>query len=160
MQVENGAKEILVGPKRVFPGHLSVSRTFGDPQAKLPMFGGKPGVVSAIPEIEEFRVGVNYDCIVMASDGIYEMISNADIMKCVIMTLNETELDKRNDVHKVCARAAECIVKNALARSAKDNLAVIMIAFKHFKQIVKHKLGQFISKESLTTKNSSVLTNY
>lgn len=150
MQIENGSKEILIGPIRVFPGHLSVSRTFGDPQAKLPLFGGKPGVVLAIPEIEAFKINERYDCIVLATDGVYERIANKDIMKCVITTLNETELDKRNDVHKVCAGAAECIIKNALVRKAKDNLTVLLVAFKHFKDIVKQKLGKTTFKQDLS----------
>lgn len=142
MQLENGAREVVVGPRRVFPGHLSVSRTFGDPQAKLPLFGGKPGVVSAAPEIKMFKIAPNYDCVVLATDGVYEKMSNKDIMRCIIMTLNETALDKGNDVHKVCAAAAECIVKNALARMARDNLTVVVVGFKHFKDAVKHKLGE------------------
>eukprot|EP00826_Nyctotherus_ovalis_P039433 TRINITY_DN3793_c0_g5_i2.p1 TRINITY_DN3793_c0_g5~~TRINITY_DN3793_c0_g5_i2.p1 ORF type:complete len:210 (+),score=29.44 TRINITY_DN3793_c0_g5_i2:512-1141(+) len=149
MQIENGTKEIVVGPRRIFPGHLSVSRTFGDPQAKLPLFGGKPGVVSAAPEIKMFKVASNYDCIVLATDGVYEMMSNKDIMRCIIMTLNETVLDKGNDVHKACAAAAECIVKNALSRMARDNLTVVVIGFKHFKDIVKQNLGEIAARGKL-----------
>jgi protein phosphatase 2C family protein 2/3 len=36
---------------RVFPGRLSVSRTFGDIEAKVRLFGGIPNVISAEPEI-------------------------------------------------------------------------------------------------------------
>jgi hypothetical protein len=42
---------MLFGPYRVLPGRLSVSRTFGDIEAKLEKFGGKAGVVVAEPEI-------------------------------------------------------------------------------------------------------------
>jgi len=42
---------LLVGPFRVLPGRLSVSRTFGDIEAKLEKYGGKTGVVIAQPEI-------------------------------------------------------------------------------------------------------------
>lgn len=41
-----------MGPHRVFPGRLSVSRTFGDVEAKLWIFGGIPGVISAEPDIK------------------------------------------------------------------------------------------------------------
>jgi len=40
-----------MGPLRVFPGWLSVSRTFGDVEAKLLKYGGNPNVVIADPEI-------------------------------------------------------------------------------------------------------------
>jgi len=46
--------EYIVGPIRVLPGRLSVSRTFGDPEAKLAYRGGNMNVVKAEPEIKEF----------------------------------------------------------------------------------------------------------
>jgi protein phosphatase 2C family protein 2/3 len=45
-----------VGPLRVLPGRLSVSRTFGDIEAKLEQFGGNPKVVVAEPEIRSFKI--------------------------------------------------------------------------------------------------------
>lgn len=39
------------GPHRVLPGRLSVSRTFGDIEAKLSKYGGRDGVIIAQPEI-------------------------------------------------------------------------------------------------------------
>lgn len=56
---------MLVGPHRVFPGRLSVSRTFGDVEAKLVKFGGLPNVITAIPEIISFEIKNNMDFIVM-----------------------------------------------------------------------------------------------
>lgn len=41
-----------MGPIRVLPGRLSVSRTFGDPEAKLAYRGGNMNVVKAEPEIK------------------------------------------------------------------------------------------------------------
>jgi protein phosphatase 2C family protein 2/3 len=38
------------------PGRLSVSRTFGDPEAKLAFRGGNINVVKAEPEIREFKI--------------------------------------------------------------------------------------------------------
>jgi hypothetical protein len=35
---------------------LKVSRTIGDPYAKLPEYGGIPNVVSAEPEIHSFKI--------------------------------------------------------------------------------------------------------
>jgi serine/threonine protein phosphatase PrpC len=46
--------EYIVGPIRVLPGRLSVSRTFGDPEAKLAYRGGNMNVVKAEPEIKQF----------------------------------------------------------------------------------------------------------
>jgi protein phosphatase 2C family protein 2/3 len=41
---------------RVLPGRLSVSRTFGDIEAKLEKFGGNIKVVVAEPEIRNFKI--------------------------------------------------------------------------------------------------------
>ena len=38
---------MFLGPFRVLPGRLSVSRTFGDIEAKIDKYGGKKGVVIA-----------------------------------------------------------------------------------------------------------------
>jgi protein phosphatase 2C family protein 2/3 len=67
-----------VGPLRVLPGRLSVSRTFGDAEAKLTKFGGNPNVVIPFPEIKSFRITKEHDFIVLASDGIYDKFNNRD----------------------------------------------------------------------------------
>ena len=41
-----------LGPYRVAPGRLSVSRTFGDLEAKHPELGGMVGVVVSVPDVE------------------------------------------------------------------------------------------------------------
>lgn len=38
----------------MFPGRLSVSRTFGDIEAKRPKYGGNPNVIISDPEIISF----------------------------------------------------------------------------------------------------------
>jgi protein phosphatase 2C family protein 2/3 len=43
--------DYIVGPIRVLPGRLSVSRTFGDPEAKFEFRGGNPNVVVCKPDI-------------------------------------------------------------------------------------------------------------
>ena len=69
-------KEIIVGPLRVLPGRLSVSRTFGDAEAKLAKFGGNPKVVIAEPEIKSFKITKDHDFIVLGCDGIFDKLSN------------------------------------------------------------------------------------
>lgn len=63
--------DVLLGPLRVLPGRLSVkirkvSRTFGDPEAKLEHFGGKKNIVIANPDIINFKINNDHDFIVMA----------------------------------------------------------------------------------------------
>lgn len=63
---------LIVGPHRVFPGRLSVSRTIGDIEAKNVKLGGNPGVVIANPDIKCFKIRNNYDFIIIGCDGIFE----------------------------------------------------------------------------------------
>ena len=67
-----------MGPLRVLPGRLSVSRTFGDVEAKIAKYGGNPNVVVATPEIKSFRITKDHDFIVMACDGIFDKLNNKD----------------------------------------------------------------------------------
>lgn len=48
--------DFIVGPIRVLPGRLSVSRTFGDAEAKLEYKGGNPNVVVADSDIKSFLI--------------------------------------------------------------------------------------------------------
>ena len=41
----------VFGPMRVLPGRVSVSRAFGDLEAKLPKFGGNPKVLICTPDV-------------------------------------------------------------------------------------------------------------
>lgn len=50
----------------MLPGRLSVSRTFGDIEAKKVKYGGNPKVIVAEPEIRAFKVQPTYDFILLA----------------------------------------------------------------------------------------------
>jgi protein phosphatase 2C family protein 2/3 len=79
-----------LGPYRVSPGRLSVSRTFGDLEAKHPDLGGIRGVVVSDPDINFIRNGCNeLDFIVMGSDGIYDKLKNEYIIEIVWNTIRE-----------------------------------------------------------------------
>lgn len=54
-----------MGPHRVLPGRLSVTRTFGDIEAKLPEFGGNPRAIIATPEIRSFKLTKDNDFIIL-----------------------------------------------------------------------------------------------
>jgi len=60
-----GSNHVIVGPSRVFPGRLSVSRSFGDVEAKLPKFGGMSGVIIPTPEINSFKIDTEVDCLIL-----------------------------------------------------------------------------------------------
>ena len=123
--------DVLIGPYRVLPGRLSVSRTFGDPEAKLPQCGGNPNVVVATPDIISFKITSDHDFIVMGSDGIYDRLNNKDVVQCVWNTVAQ---EKTTKIHKQCGIAADSVLKNALLRRSLDNVTSVIIAFPSFKK--------------------------
>ena len=60
-----GQSQVVLGPHRVFPGRLSVCRTFGDIEAKREKFGGNPNVVIAVPDIKEFIIDEKMDFLLL-----------------------------------------------------------------------------------------------
>lgn len=73
----------ILGPHRVFPGRLSVSRTFGDIEAKSINHGGNPKVVVSDPDILAFEVTSDLDFIVLGCDGIFDKMSNKECIRKV-----------------------------------------------------------------------------
>lgn len=57
--------QIFIGPYRVSPGRLSVSRTFGDAEAKLSKFGGLEGVVIATPDVFKQKLMDEFDFVIL-----------------------------------------------------------------------------------------------
>lgn len=62
-------------PFRIYPGGLSVSRSFGDLMAKMSMFGGKKGVLISEPEIKVFKYDSSIDYLFIGCDGIFDIFS-------------------------------------------------------------------------------------
>ena len=65
-KMDGTGNECILGPHRVFPGRLSVSRSFGDIEAKLPKYGGNMQVIVSVPEIRVFDITESMDFILLA----------------------------------------------------------------------------------------------
>ena len=65
------------GPVRVIPGRLSVSRTFGDCQAKMEKYNGNPNVIIVDPEIHYLNISNDsFDFILLGCDGIFDRMNS------------------------------------------------------------------------------------
>ena len=126
---------VIIGPHRVVPGHLSVSRTFGDPLAKLVKFGGKPGIVIASPDIFSFKITPSHDFLVLGCDGIYDELSSQEVIDCVWNSTSNAKGTFKN----LCENAAESINKRALQKRSLDNVTSLIIAFENFQRIINEK---------------------
>lgn len=90
----------FLGPYRVAPGRLSVSRTFGDLEAKYPDLGGMIGVVICDPEIKVLKgEASDLDFIVFGSDGIFDKLKTEDINEIVWNTVKEYQSNMQMNIH-------------------------------------------------------------
>jgi protein phosphatase 2C family protein 2/3 len=125
---QNG-KEIET-PWRVLPGRLSVSRTFGDVEAKNENLGGMKNVVVALPDITEIELDDEFNFLVLGCDGIFDVLSNEEILECVKIVIKEKDIKDLTNVNlsELCGYIADMIIKSSLAKDSYDNVSCIVIA--------------------------------
>jgi protein phosphatase 2C family protein 2/3 len=133
-----GMNRVILGPHRVLPGRLSVSRTFGDMEAKLPKYGGNPNVVIAEPEIRSMKLTKECDFIVLACDGIFDKMNNPEVVKSC---WDSTQI-RASDVHHQCSIAVESLMRESLIRRTLDNITVVMISLSGFKRALFPKASK------------------
>ncbi|CAK91867.1 unnamed protein product (macronuclear) [Paramecium tetraurelia] len=117
----------ILGPVRVNPGRLSVSRTFGDIEAKFEKFGGNPKVVIAEPEIKQFKITNEHDFIVLGSDGIFDKLSSSDVMNIIWKDILNCQVG--NSLHNVLSTSVESVLKESIQRKSQDNVTLLVVAF-------------------------------
>ena len=128
---------IILGPYRVSPGNLSVSRTIGDPFAKLLVYGGNSKVVISEPDIFCFDLEKDdIDFIILGCDGIYDQLTSQEILESAWKMIEKNR--KNNvDIYNTCANIVDFILKMSMARKSFDNVTCLMIAFKDLLNINK-----------------------
>ena len=128
----------MQGPERIFPGRLSVSRSFGDVEAKLIEFGGNPNVLIATPEIKAFRIKKEHDFIVLGCDGIFDRINNKEAINVVWKCTDDLArlYPGTKTVHQLSGLGVDYILKNSLLRRSLDNVTSVLVAFRNFKHAV------------------------
>ncbi|CAD8160352.1 unnamed protein product [Paramecium pentaurelia] len=151
-QQQQDDQQVFVGPLRVLPGRLSVSRTFGDIEAKLERFGGKPNVVVAEPELRSFKVQEDHQYIVLASDGIFDKMSSNEVVD--IMT---KELDSNSNIHQGCSIGVEQVLKESINRRTLDNITVVVVAFQG--EQMKRLKNEIVKRNQIKKAVQAVLCN-
>ena len=147
------------GPHRVFPGRLSVTRSFGDVECKLFSMGGKPNVVIAEPDISSFNIEDHHDFIILAcsfnvklADGVYDKMSNEDVCQ---YAWESSLVYRDSNLHGNISNAVDNIIEQSLLRKTLDNVSVAMISFKNFKNCLKPKIYKQPSSGNLLQKHNS-----
>ena len=155
--------KILIGPYRVLPGKLSVSRTIGDAEAKCKLFGGIPNVVINEPDIYSFNIANNeIDYFILCCDGVFEQLNNEDVFECVSLVVNHNkELLKDNknkndiNIHSTCGDIVNLILNASMERKSFDNVSCMFVSFKDILNLNKINSNSS-KKKSLINSNSSI----
>ena len=112
---------------RIYPCHLAVARTIGDIKAKDNYFGGLKGEIISIPDIYVYEINSNMDFIVIGCDGIYDNLSNEDIVDCAWFAIDNCASERKYDINLISLDVCNMIIKNAMDKLSSDNLSVIVI---------------------------------
>ena len=119
---------------RVMPYGLSVSRTIGDSEAKEI----NSQIISGQPDIFEIREIDSIDFIVLACDGIYDVLSNRDIAIIVYETFLDCILTN-DSFDTLIEDISDNIIDKAIEKGSKDNLSVIFLCFPKNETLFKEK---------------------
>ena len=138
--------KILLGPYRVNPGKLSVSRTIGDAKAKIKKLGGIPNVIIPEPDVYVFDYYKdNIDYFIMGCDGIFDRLKSYEVFKCADVIINKskeilennkfnnifsTSYDKKINMNTTCGNIVDMILRASMLRKSYDNVTCIIVALK------------------------------
>lgn len=121
---------IRYGPHRVNPGGLSLSRSIGDLPSKATELGGNPCCLVSCPEISEFEVTDEHDFMVMACDGVWDVLTNQEVSDAVWQTLESCRNFRDLKLSEISRMASEHIMKLSFDKKSLDNITVIVIFFR------------------------------
>ena len=178
---ESFKDKILVGPYRVFPGKLSVSRTIGDAEGKIENLGGNPNVLIPEPDIYTFDLEKDdVDFFVLGCDGIYDQLTSKEILNCAWMVLNNNlDLYKKKlegkkeksgfkgnygdeiNMSTSSGNIVDLILKASMIRKSFDNVTCLFISFKNLFEnvkIIRNEIDNhlLLSKEMLLRNKSNI----
>jgi protein phosphatase 2C family protein 2/3 len=134
----------ILGPLRVIPGKLSISRAIGDIEAKHPDLGGNPNVIIALPEIKYFDISQNSDFILIGCDGLFDKMKNKEIIDFIWKTSNLVQV---KDIHHSCGILVDKLVTETINKKSTDNITAIIICLRNsFETKYNPSLTQQVNK--------------
>lgn len=89
--------------------------------------------VSAVPEVTVTARSEDDECLILASDGLWDVVPNDTACDVARMCLRSQSESEGGGVDKGCRDAAMLLTKLALARQSQDNVSVVVIDLKRNK---------------------------
>ena len=68
-------------------------------------------------------------------DGIFDNLDNERILHKIWQSKKKGQVF--NDIHQLCAKIVDAIIKYSMEKDSSDNVSVIFIAFKNFENKMK-----------------------
>jgi len=129
----------------------------------LHSLGGNPNVLISIPEIKSFKIKKETDFILIGCDGIFDKLTNCDVVHSIWSLCAETHSGK--DLNEHSGKISDIIIRNCLASSANDNLTCIFICFENYKNLlfenntfnINHEKLEKIIKSLISINNESFI---
>ncbi len=131
-----GEKDIIY---RHYPSDLAIMRSIGDLKAKYKEFGGLPDNIISIPEIFVYDYNPANDFIVMGCDGIYDDLSNEEIINAAWYIFKNKSKEKNYDIHLLSKDSCNLIIKYGLDLLTSDNLTCIVIGLEGLQKFLNLK---------------------
>lgn len=120
-------------PFRLYPGGLSVSRSFGDITAKDPQFGGNPGVLIAKPDISVYKIEPDTDFIILCCDGVFDKFTTKKLCETVTRFVDERKETVGTERKlALCENTVDFVLSESMKRLSYDNLTSIFININAF----------------------------
>lgn len=99
-------------------GDLAVTRALGDWEMKYPIGSTKP--LTAEPEVTQILLNEDDEFLIVACDGIWDVISNEEAVGLVRLGLSQ---------HDNPQRCAKELVDKVLSKDTSDNVTAIVVSF-------------------------------
>ena len=120
-------------PFRVYPGGLSVSRSFGDISAKDTQLGGNANVLIAKPDVFVYVIEKKTDFIFVGCDGIFDKWGTKEIIDSIWSYLGKVKDRVANEERiKLCEGVVNNVIMMSLKKMSYDNLTGIFLNFNCF----------------------------
>jgi serine/threonine protein phosphatase PrpC len=96
---------------------------------------------TAFPEVQQFSITEDWEFVVLACDGIWDVMSNEEVIEFVRIRLGQIKLADEEShqnftIHpeEICEELLNhCLAPDALMGTGCDNMTVILVCFLHGK---------------------------
>lgn len=110
-------------------GSLALSRALGDFKFKQnKKIKAERQIVTAYPDVEVHEIDENWNFILLASDGIWDVLSNDDVVKLCLK-----KMEQQIPPEQICEEImTECLSPDLLM-TGTDNMTIVLVCFLHGK---------------------------